>query len=103
MGRIAAILASTAGLAIANGTVTGVRTVRDIDDEMNDLHRTLFSVVGYGDWEYGAATAVDVSMLSRCYERFADHAVSVVDYVVYATTGERPDVVPIPRSVPRGA
>jgi len=105
MGRIAATLATTAGLAVANGTVPGVRTVRDTDDEMNDLHRTLFSVVCYGDWNHGVATAVDVSMLSRCYERFADHAVSIVDYAVYATTGERPTpgIMPTPRSLPRGA
>jgi phosphate transport system protein len=99
MGRIAVSLAMTAAAAIATGTVTAVNTVRDTDDEMNDLHRTLFSVVCYGDWDYGVTSAVDVSMLSRCYERFADHAVSVVDYVTYATTGERPgqDSVPAQR------
>ena len=34
-------------------------------------------------------TAIDVTLLGRYYERFADHAVSVARRVVYLVTGER--------------
>jgi len=47
------------------------------DDEMDDLHRTLFGVLMDPQWPHGVAAAVDVTLLSRFYERFADHAVSV--------------------------
>ena len=33
-----------------------------------------------------------MTLLSRYYERFADHAVSVARRVVYLATGERPHV-----------
>jgi phosphate transport system protein len=33
--------------------------------------------------------AIDVTLLGRFYERFADHAVSVARRVVYLVTGER--------------
>jgi phosphate transport system protein len=33
--------------------------------------------------------AIDVTLLGRYYERFADHAVSVARRVVYLVTGER--------------
>jgi phosphate transport system protein len=57
---------------------------------MDDLHRTLFTVLRVADWEHGVATAVDVSLLSHFYERFADHALFVADQVVFAVTGELP-------------
>ena len=39
-------------------------------------------------WPHGIAAAVDVTLLARYYERFADHAVSVSRRVVYLVTGE---------------
>jgi phosphate transport system protein len=36
---------------------------------MDDLHQTLFTVIGYEDWSYSVATAIDLSLLSRFYER----------------------------------
>ena len=41
------------------------------------------------DWPYGVETAIDITLLGRYYERFADHAVSVARRVVYLVTGER--------------
>ncbi|WP_017242431.1 phosphate signaling complex protein PhoU [Streptomyces sp. SS] len=42
-------------------------------------------------WKHGIETAVDVTLLGRYYERFADHAVSVAKRVVYLVTGEHAD------------
>jgi phosphate transport system protein len=41
-----------------------------------------------GKWTYGTEAAVDATLVSRYYERFADHAVSVARRVVYLVTGE---------------
>jgi phosphate transport system protein len=40
-------------------------------------------------WSHGMEAAIDMTLLGRYYERFADHAVSVARRVVYLVTGER--------------
>jgi phosphate transport system protein len=38
-------------------------------------------------WPHPAATAVDVTLLSRYCERFADHAVEIGRRVIFQATG----------------
>jgi phosphate transport system protein len=87
MGRIAVSAAATASRVIRGRDVSLAHALSRADGEMDELHRTLFTVLGYGDWDYGVVTAVDVSQLSQFYERFADHAVSLAGQVVFASTG----------------
>ena len=54
---------------------------------MDDLYRTLFTTLDCRVWPYGIATAVDVALLSRYYERFADHAVSLARQAAFVVTG----------------
>ncbi|WP_328609343.1 phosphate signaling complex protein PhoU [Amycolatopsis sp. NBC_00345] len=102
MGRIAVWLAVMAGKAIETRDVTLARTLVSVDDDMDDLHRTLFTVIDYQDWAYGPATAVDVALLSRYYERFADHAVSLARQTTFVVTGrpDRAETVPGQTRVP---
>ncbi|WP_216913959.1 phosphate signaling complex protein PhoU [Nocardia noduli] len=63
----------------------------NVDDEaMDDLHRHLFTLLMDRDWKYGVAAAVDVTLLGRYYERFADHAVEIGRRVIFLVTGELP-------------
>ena len=39
------------------------------------------------EWTHGVPTAVDVTLLGRYYERFADHAVEIARRVIYQATG----------------
>ena len=58
---------------------------------MDNLHRHLFSVLmDHDGWKHGTSAAVDVALLSRFYERFADHAVEVGRRVVFQVTGTLP-------------
>ncbi|CAM3270571.1 phosphate signaling complex protein PhoU [Stackebrandtia soli] len=57
------------------------------DDEMDALFARLMALLGDG-WRHGTETAVDVAMLGRSYERFADHAVRIAQQIVYQVTGE---------------
>lgn len=41
--------------------------------------------------KHGVETVVDVTLVGRYYERFADHAVSIARRVVYLVTGEHAD------------
>lgn len=90
MGRVAVSLARQAEQVILSKDVEQARALEDADDEMDDLHRHLFSVLMDREWPHGVAAAVDVTLLGRFYERFADHAVSVAKRVVFVVTGRMP-------------
>jgi phosphate transport system protein len=90
MGRVAVELARDAEQVILNKDIDQARSLEEADDEMDDLHRQLFSVIMEKDWSHGVASAVDVTLLGRFYERYADHAVSVAKRVVFVVTGRMP-------------
>jgi phosphate transport system protein len=90
MGRIAVSLARGTEEVIRTQDVAAARALDDADDEMDDLHRNLFGVIMDKDWPHGVAAAVDVTLLGRFYERYADHAVSVAKRVVFVVTGRMP-------------
>ena len=58
------------------------------DDEMDKLHRDLIGILLADDWHHGIETAIDMTLLGRYYERFADHAVSISRRVYFLVTGE---------------
>lgn len=57
------------------------------DDEMDKLHRQLIGLLTDNSWKHGVESAVDITLLGRYYERFADHAVSVSRRVYFLVTG----------------
>jgi phosphate transport system protein len=58
------------------------------DDEMDKLHRDLIGVLLSKEWSHGVESAIDMTLLGRYYERFADHAVSIARRVYFSVTGE---------------
>jgi phosphate transport system protein len=90
MGRVAVELAHKTEQVIRTQDVEQAKSVEDDDDEMDNLHRDLFVVLMDKDWPHSVATAVDVTLLGRFYERFADHAVSVAKRTVFVVTGRMP-------------
>lgn len=91
MGRVAVALGTAAQEALQSGDPDKAARLRQQDEEMNDLHRGLFTVLMDRTWTHGVTTAVDVTLLSRFYERFADHAVEIARRVIFRATGELPD------------
>jgi phosphate transport system protein len=57
---------------------------------MDDLHRHLFTVLMDREWAHGTTAAVDTTLLSRYYERFADHAVEISRRIIFQATGQIP-------------
>jgi phosphate transport system protein len=88
-GHVAEMLVTKAGTVIATRNVEKARELETDDDAMDTIHRGLFRELLSDDWPHGVETAIDVTLLGRYYERFADHAVSVARRVVYLVTGER--------------
>jgi phosphate transport system protein len=91
MGRVALDLAQDARQVLLERDIELAFTMESDDDAMDDLHRHLFTVMMTKDWPHGVAPAVDVTLLGRFYERFADHAVAVARRVVFTVTGKMPD------------
>src|ERR1700712_610851 len=91
MGRVALDLAQDARKVILTRDIQLAFTMESDDDAMDDLHRHLFTVLLSKEWPNGGAPAIDVTLLGRFYERFADHAVGVARRVVFMVTGKMPD------------
>ena len=90
MGRVAVDLANSAHDVLLSRDPDKARQIRQDDDAMDDLHRHLFSVMMDREWRHGVAAAVDVTLLGRFYERFADHAVEISRRVIFQVTGQLP-------------
>lgn len=91
MGRLAVELGNSAQEVLLSRDPEKAARIREDDDAMDDLHRHLFTVLMDRDWKYGVAAAVDVTLLGRFYERFADHAVEVARRVIFQVTGTLPE------------
>jgi phosphate transport system protein len=90
MGAVAVKLALQAEQVIKTRDVQAAKLLEAADDQVDDIHKHLFTVIMDRDWPYGVAAAVDVTLLGRFYERFADHAVSVARRMVFVVTGKMP-------------
>ena len=88
MGRIAVDMGNSVKDVVQSGDPDRAALLDDDDDDMDNLHRHLFSVLMDREWKHGVAAAVDVTLLGRYYERFADHAVEIGRRVVFQATGQ---------------
>jgi phosphate transport system protein len=87
MGGLAEAIVSKTGAVIATQDVSLTADIARHDEQVDRLHRELFTIVLSPSWTHGVEAAIDVTLLSRYYERYADHAVSVTRRVVTIVTG----------------
>jgi phosphate transport system protein len=95
MGRVAVQLAMKAADVVRSRNVIKAIELDADDDAMDALHQHMFTVLMDDQWPHGVPAAVNITLLARYYERFADHAVVVARETVYAVTGKEPDALPI--------
>ena len=67
--------------------VASALRINDEDDAIDDIHSHLFTLTTAPEWEHTSAETVDVTLLSRYFERYADHGVAVAARIVYLATG----------------
>ena len=91
MGTGAVQLARTAHEVLVSCDPDKAGRLRDQDDAVDAEHRHLFTLLIDHKWQDGVCSAVDVALLGRFYERFADHAVEIGKRVVFEATGGLPD------------
>jgi phosphate transport system protein len=60
------------------------------DRRVDELHEQLMRHITAPDWPYGIRAALNLALLARFYERFADQAVSVGRRLDFAVTGRLP-------------
>ncbi|MGW5385872.1 phosphate signaling complex protein PhoU [Nocardia sp. NPDC003963] len=90
MGRIAVSMGNSAQEVLDTRDPERAAQLNQDDEAMDDLHRHLFTLLMDREWKYGVAAAVDVTLLGRYYERFADHAVEIGRRVIFLVTGVLP-------------
>jgi phosphate transport system protein len=88
IGETAEKIATKTGVVISTRDVALAAQVEKDDDEMDELHRKLISALIEPSWPHGVETAIDLTLLGRYYERYADHAVSVARRVIFLVTGK---------------
>lgn len=86
MARVGQKLVQATGDAIGSKDVYAAVEIGRIDDEMDELHKKVFTTL-LDNWQHGMEAGVNATLLSRYYERFGDHAVAVADRIIYLVTG----------------
>lgn len=87
MGALAVELGRAAEQVLVSKDPAAAAAIDTRDDEMDELQRQLFALVGAPEWDGGVCVAVDITLIGRYYERFGDHAVEVGRRIVFLTTG----------------
>lgn len=88
MGAVAQRIVHQTGAAMASHSVEQAERAVSTDDQMNRLHREMFNIMLSPAWTHGVEAAIDLTLVSRFYERFADHAVTINKRIVHIVTGE---------------
>ena len=88
MGKVARLISDKVGGVINSKDIDKALEVEKDDDEMDLLHRRLFTALLEPTWPHGIETAIDMTLIGRYYERYADHAVSVSRRIHFQVTGK---------------
>lgn len=93
MGLVAASLVDKVAEVVDGRDVQLAQAIEVEDDSMDALRRKLFTIVLSPNWTRGIEAAIDLTLLGRYYERYADHAVSVARGTIFVVTGAHPQPV----------
>jgi len=91
MGEVAMSLVQKVAEVVEGRDVELAQAIEAEDDSMDALRRKLFTIVLSPNWAHGTEAAIDMTLLGRYYERYADHAVAVARRTIFIVTGEHPD------------
>jgi phosphate transport system protein len=90
MGEVARSLVHKVGDVVEGRDIELAQAIEAEDDSMDALRRKLFTLVLSPRWAHGTEAAIDMTLLGRYYERYADHAVAVARRTIFIVTGQRP-------------
>ncbi|ODA91317.1 PhoU family transcriptional regulator [Leifsonia xyli subsp. xyli] len=87
MGRLDVAIAEKLAELLRTQDIRLADEIRNDDDDIDELHASVFEKVLGETWKGQAVDTVDATLASRYHERFADHAVSIAKKVQYLATG----------------
>ncbi len=93
MGEVASSLVQKVAQVVDGRDIALAQAIEQEDDSMDALRRKLFTVVLSPNWTRGTEAAIDMTLLGRYYERYADHAVAVARHTIFIVTGKRPHLL----------
>ncbi|HEY2273604.1 MAG TPA: phosphate signaling complex protein PhoU [Jatrophihabitantaceae bacterium] len=93
MGEVAASLVTKVADVVDGRDLELAQAIEQEDDSMDALRRKLFTLVLSPHWSRGTEAAIDMTLLGRYYERYADHAVAVARHTIFIVTGKHPHAV----------
>jgi phosphate transport system protein len=88
MGDAATKISRKIGVVIETRDTDMALEIERDDDAMDAFHRELIGSLTNSNWTHGVESAIDITLLGRYYERYADHAVSVSRRVYFLVTGK---------------
>ena len=91
MAKVAIALADNAKQALLSRDPQKAAQLHGQDDAMDDLYRHMFGLLIDREWKHSMSVGVQVALLGRFYERFADHTVEVARRVIFLVTGKMPE------------
>jgi phosphate transport system protein len=89
MGDVAKSLVHEVADVVEGLDIELAQAIEAEDDSMDALRRALFTLVLSPRWQHGTEAAIDMTLLGRYYERYADHAVAVARQTIFIVTGRR--------------
>lgn len=88
MAAVAQQASDATGAMIANMDAHAAGAIAAADREMSQLHGRLAKMMLSSEWKSDTEAVINVTLISRFYERYTNHAVSIAKRVVYVVTGE---------------
>ena len=90
MGTVADTMLARVGVALAGGDPVTAEEVQVLQARMDRLHGEMLTIVRSGAWPHAVGSAVDLTLLSRDFERIGAHAVDVATAATYVASGLPP-------------
>jgi phosphate transport system protein len=87
MGAVADQMATRSASLLRSWDLTEASEILEMDDQMDRVHRDLFTAVLAPTWTHGVEAAIDTTLMSRYYERYADHAVAIARRIIQLVSG----------------
>lgn len=87
MARTAEDMLARTPVLLTGLDVPAARELEDADDALDRMHRNLIRRA-LAEVDMDAEALIDVTLLSRYYERIGDHAVSMARRLIFVVTGE---------------
>ncbi|WP_448852865.1 phosphate signaling complex protein PhoU [Corynebacterium sp. 335C] len=99
MSRVCGEMTRTTHDILVTYDVDAALQLNTDDDQIDDIHQRLLAQSVSDDWPHSSRVTVDTTLLSRFYERYADHAVAVASQIVYLASGYKPEQLLLRREV----